>query len=182
MEQLSSEPSPQRNNSANVLYSTDLSGMHTREMPTLSPVTCSEPDFVTVDGDSNDSTFPYRFGAKQPNVPPSSNDLSLPPNPINALATMAVVQVRPTQHDKNYNPQSPEPSEPSPTSTPVMNLSTIDGWETPYSTTDYNTFYSDGEPRRVHWNSPLDETFHSEGEPRRIYLLPVHPRYHRLAR
>ena len=29
-----------------------------------------------------------------------------------------------------------------------MNLSTIEGWETPHKTTDDNTFYSDDEPRR----------------------------------
>ena len=39
VEQLSSEPSPQRNNSQNTLYSTELLMKHTREMPTLSSVT-----------------------------------------------------------------------------------------------------------------------------------------------
>ena len=52
-----------------------------------------------------------------------------------------------------------------------MNLTTIDGWETPQTTTDDNTFYSENQPRRVHWTSPLDEIFHSEGEFRQIYLL-----------
>ena len=52
-----------------------------------------------------------------------------------------------------------------------MKLSTIDGWETPHTTLNDITFYSEDEPRRVYWTSPLDETFHSEGEPRRIYLL-----------
>ena len=53
-----------------------------------------------------------------------------------------------------------------------MNMSTTDGWETPPTTTDDNAFYSEEEPRLVHWNPPLDEIFHSEDEPRRIYLLP----------
>ena len=84
---------------------------------------------------------------------------------------MTVVQRNPTQHGKNYSPQSPEPSEPSPISTPPMNVSIFKSWHTPHSTTDDNTFYSEDEPRRVYWTSPLNETFHSEREPRRIYLL-----------
>ena len=84
---------------------------------------------------------------------------------------MAVFQQNPTQHD-NCNPQSPEPSKPSPTSPTPMKLSTIDGWETPHTTMEDNFFYSEDEPRRVRWTSPLCETLHSEGEPRRIHLLP----------
>ena len=84
---------------------------------------------------------------------------------------MTVVQQKPTQHDAIYSPQSPEPSDPSPISTPPMKLSTIDAFETPHTTMDDNTFYSEDEPRRVYWTSPADETFHSEGEPRQIYLL-----------
>ena len=38
-------------------------------------------------------------------------------------------------------------------------------------TTDDKTFYSEDEPRRVFWTSPLDESFQSEGKPRRVYLL-----------
>ena len=50
-----------------------------------------------------------------------------------------------------------------------MNLSTIEGWETPHTTTDDNTFYpSEGEPRRVYWDLSPDETFDSN-EPRRVY-------------
>ena len=52
-----------------------------------------------------------------------------------------------------------------------MNVSTIDGWETPHTTTDDNTFYSEDEQGRVYWTSPLDETFYSEGEARRNYPL-----------
>ena len=72
-----------------------------------------------------------------------------------------MVLVNPTEdgHDETYSPQSPEPSDPSPISTPSMNLNTIDGWETPHTTTDVNTFCSEDEPRRVHWTSPVDGTF-----------------------
>ena len=49
-----------------------------------------------------------------------------------------------------------------------MNLSTIEGWETPKTTTDDNTINSsDNEPRRVYWDFSPDETFDSN-EPRRV--------------
>ena len=67
--------------------------------------------------------MPYGFGNQQPIVPPSLNDLNLPPNPFNVLATIAVIRV-----DDEYSPQSPEPTIPSPISTPPMNVSTIEGW------------------------------------------------------
>ena len=172
MEQLSSEPSRQRNNSSKFIISTEFWGMHTRHLPALSSIAPPEPNFVTLHDNSNDPTFPYGFGAKQPIVPPSLNDLNLPPNPFILVATMAVFEANPTQPDDNYSPRSPEPSEPSPISTPPMNLSTIDGWENPHTTTDENTFDSEDEPRRVHWISTLDEIFLSEGEPRRFYLPP----------
>ena len=81
---------------------------------------------------------------------------------FNVLATMAVIR-----EDEDYSPQSPEPSDPSPVSTPPMLLSTIEGWETPHTTRDDNTFYSEGGPRRVYWDSPPSETFDSN-EPRQV--------------
>ena len=122
----------------------------------------SEPQIVTIDSDSNEPTIPYGMGNQHPIVPPSLNHLKLPPNPFNVLATMAVI--RP---DEEYNPQSPEPSIPSPIFTPPMNLSTIEGWETTHTTTDDNTFYSEDEPRRVYWDSSSSETFDSK-EPRQV--------------
>ena len=51
---------------------------------------------------------------------------------------------------------------------PPMNLSTIEGWETPHTTTHDNTFCSsENEPRRVYWDFSPDETFDSN-EPRRV--------------
>ena len=91
VEQLSNEPSPQRNNSPNILNSMELSGTHAIETPTISSVASAEPYIVTLDDDSNDPTIPYGFGAQQPIVPPSPNDLNLPPNPFNILAAMTVV-------------------------------------------------------------------------------------------
>ena len=105
-----------------------------------------EPQILTLNDDSNGPTMPYGFRRQLPNIAPSLNDLNLPPNPFNILATMAVVN---NEHDNNYSPQSREPSEPSPISTPPMNVSTFDSWETSHTTTDDNTFYSDDEPRRI---------------------------------
>ena len=92
VEQFSNEPSPQRNNSPKIRNSTEPSGTHTREMAIIFWVATSEPDVVTLDDDSNDPTFPYEFGAQQPIVSPSLNNLNLPPNPFNTLAAMMVVQ------------------------------------------------------------------------------------------
>ena len=93
---------------------------------------------------------------------PSLNDLNLPPNPFNVLATMAVLRV-----DDAHSPHSPEPSISSPISTPPMNVSTIEGWDTRHTTTDDATFYTDDEPRRVYWDISSSETFDSN-EPRNV--------------
>ena len=174
VEQSSSELSPQRHNSPNILNSTEISEQLTARMPSVSTITSPEPYIFTIHDDSNEPTMPYGFGRQLPIVPPSLNDLNLPPNPFNILNTMAVVTQ--TQDDnEQYSPESPEPSLPSPISTPPMNVSAYTSWETPHTTTDDNTFYSEDEPRRVYWTSPLGETFESEEEPRRIYVLSPSP-------
>ena len=105
--------------------------------------------------------MPYGFGRQLPIVPLSLNDLNLPPNSFNILNKMAVVTQTQVDNDE-YSPQSPEPSDPWPVSTPPMNVSTFNSWETPHTTIDDNTFYSEVEPRRVHWISPLYENFDSQ--------------------
>ena len=146
VEQSSPERSPIKNNTPAILNSTQLSGAMETESITIFSVASPEPQIVIIDSDSNEPTFPYAFGTQHPIVPPSLNDLNLPPNLFNVLATMAVIQ-----QDQEDSPQSPEPSDPSPISTPPMNLSTIEGWETPHTTTDDNTFHSsENEPRRVY--------------------------------
>ena len=133
------------------------------EAITISSVASPEPQIVTIDSDSKELTFPYVFGTQHPIVPPSLNDLNLPLNPFSVLATLAVIQ-----QDQEDSPQLPEPSDLSPISRPPMNLSSIQGWETPHNTTDHNTFYSsENEPRRVYWDFSPDETFDSN-EPRRV--------------
>ena len=163
VEHSSPERSPIRNNTPVILNSTQLSGAMDPETITISSVASPEPQIVTIESDSNEPTFPYAFGTQYPIVPPSLNDLNLPANPFSILASMAVMQ----QHQED-SPQSPEPTDPSPISTPPMNISTTDGLETPHNTTDDNTFYSsENEPRRVYWDSSPNETFESN-EPRRV--------------
>ena len=148
VEHSSAESSPIRNNTPASLKSTQLAGAMEKEAIKISSVASPEPQIVTMDSDSNEPTFPYAFGIQHPIVPPNLNDLNLPPNPIKLLATMAVIR-----QDQEDSPQSPEPSDPFPISTPPMNVSTIGGWETPHTTTDDNTFYSsENEPRRVYWD------------------------------
>ena len=137
VEQSSVEVNAFRNNTLAILNSTEVSGAMEREVITISSVASPEPRIVTLDSDSNDPKIPYGFGSQQPIVPPSLNDLNLPPNPFNVLATMAVVQM-----DDAYSPHSLEPSIPSPISTPPMNVSTIEGWDTTHTTTDDATFYT----------------------------------------
>ena len=171
VEQSSPERSPIRHNTPAILNSTQLSGTIDPETITISSVASPEPQIVTIDSDSNEPTFPYAFGAQYPIVPPRLNDLNLPANPFNILTSMAVVQ-----QDQEDSPQSPEPSDPSPISTPPMNISTMSGVETPHTTTDNNTYYysSDNDPRRIYWETSLNETFES-GEPRRVYPSPSPP-------
>ena len=171
VEQSSPERSPIRYNTPAILNSTQLEGAIDPETITISSVASPEPQIVTIDSDSNEPTFPYAFGAQYPIVPPSLNDLNLPANPFNILTSMAVVQ-----QDQEDSPQSPEPSDPSPISTPPMNISTMSGLETPHTTTDDNTYYysSDNDPRRIYWETSLNETFES-GEPRRVYPSPSTP-------
>ena len=163
VDQTSTEGSPLRNNTPAFLNSTEITGAMEREVITISSVASPEPRILTLDSDSNDPTLPYGFGNQQPVVPPSPNDLNLPTNPSNVLATVAVIRV-----DGEYSPQSPEPSIPSPISTPPMNVSTIEGWgDTTHTTTDNDTFNTDDEPRRVCWDISSSDTFDSN-EPRNV--------------
>ena len=154
VEQISIEPSPQRNNSPNILNSTELSEQHTGRMPSVSSIASAEPRIFTIDNKSNEPTMPYGFGRQLPIIPPSLNDLNLRPNLFNILATMAVVNNTEKANDDNYSPQSPEPSELSPISTPPMNVSAFNSWETSYTTSNDDTFYSSNEPRGIYLLPP----------------------------
>ena len=118
VEQSSKYASLPRPNTPIVLNSTEISGNDTCEMISISSLASPEPQIVTIDSDSNEPTMPYGFGRQLSIIPPSLNDLNRQPNPLNVLATMAVVNPTEDGYDQNYSPQSPEPSEPSPISTP----------------------------------------------------------------
>ena len=135
--------------STNILNSIETSHTHSAGMPSVSSIASPEPQILTINDDSNEPTIPYGFGRQLPIVPPGLNDLNLPPNPFNILATMAVVNLIEDAYNDIYSRHSPEPSEPSPISTPPMNVSNFDSWETSHTTTDDNTFYSDDEPQRI---------------------------------
>ena len=87
-----------------------MSGSDTRQMLTISSIASPEQQNVTIDFNSIEP-MPNGFG-QLPIIPPSLNDLNLPPNPFNFLATMVVAKPTAEGHDENYSPQSPEPSEP----------------------------------------------------------------------
>ena len=156
VEQISNEPSPQRNKSPDILNSTELSEHHTARMPSISAIASPETYIFTINDDSNEPTIPYGFGRQLSIAPPSLNGFNLPPNPFNILATMAIANNTEDANNDNYSPQPPEPSQPSPISTPPMNVSAFNSWGTSYTTTD-------------------DDTFHSNDESRRIYFLPPSP-------
>ena len=157
VEQLSDEPSPRKNNSPDTLNSTERSEHHAMRMPSISTIAPPQPHIFTINDDSNEPTIPYGFGRQLPIVPPSLNDLNLPPNPFNILATMAVVHPIQNTHDDNFSPQSPQPSELSSISTPPMNVSAFNNWETSYTSTVDNTSYTSDEPRRVYWDLSSDD-------------------------
>ena len=145
-EQSSGEPSPPRRITPIVLNSTEMSGNNNREMIILSSIASPGPQIVTNYSDWNETTMPYVFKLQLLNNPPSLNDLNLPLNIFHILATRAKAQPTAEEHDQNYSPQSPKSSDPSPLSTPPMNLSTTEGLETPHTTTDDNMLYSHNEP------------------------------------
>ena len=157
VEQSSTEPSPRRNNSPDILNSTERSEHNSIRMPSISSIASPQAHIITINDDSNEPTIPYGFGQQLPIVPPSLNDLNLPPNPFNILATMAVVHPTQSTHDDNYSPQSPELSELSSISTPPMNVSAFRSWETSYTSTDDNTLHTSDEPRRVYWDISSDD-------------------------
>ena len=154
VEQSSNDQNIPRPNTPIVPYSTEISGDDTQEMISISSIASPEPQIVTIDDDSNEPTMPYGFGRQLPIIPLSLNVLNLPPNPFNILATMAVASNTEESNDDNYSPQSPDPSELSPISTPPMNVSAFNSWETSYTTTNDDTFHSSDEPRRIYFFSP----------------------------
>ena len=71
VEQLSDEPSPQRNNSPDILNSTKRSEHQAARMPSISKIASPQPYIFTINDDSNEPTIPYGFGRQLPIVPPA---------------------------------------------------------------------------------------------------------------
>ena len=67
---------------------------------------------------------------QDPIIPHNINDLNLPPNTVNILAKLGVVQPVTRQCDKRDSNFSPVPSELSSFSMAPMNLRTVQGWKT----------------------------------------------------
>ena len=146
--QPSNDPNPPRPNTPILHKSTEMSGNKSREMITKSSIAPHVPQIFTIDSDKKEPTMPFGFGRQLSIIPTDLNDLNLPPNPFETLATMALANHTEEGHDENYSPHSPEPSAPSPISTPPINFGTIEGWEPPHTTKYDNTFYSNDEPKR----------------------------------
>ena len=72
VEMISNEPSPRRNNSPDMLNSTEQSEHHATRMPSISTIASPQPHIFTIDDDSNEPTLPYGFGRQLPVVPPKS--------------------------------------------------------------------------------------------------------------
>ena len=123
-------------------------------MPSISTIASPQPYIFTINDDSNEPTMPYNFARQLPIVHPSLNDLNLPHNPFNILATMAIANSTQEANANSYSPESPDPSIPSSISTTPMNVSAFNSWETSYTTTDNNTFHSSDEPRRIYFLPP----------------------------
>ena len=158
VEHASEEVSPARSNTLAVLNSRQLSGALARGTITISSVVPLEPQ------NDNKIRLQWANGNQHPIESPSLDDSNLPPNPINVLNTIVAIQL-----DKQYSPQSPEPSNPSPISAPPMNLRTIKGFKTPHTTMNDGTFYSQDEPRRVYWDVSSSDSFDSN-EPRPVSI------------
>ena len=141
-----------------MLNSTEQSEHHATRMPSISTIAAPQPYIFRINDDSNEPTIPYDFARQLPIAHPSLNYLKLPPKPFNILATMAIANNTTDAIDDNYSPQSPEPSESPPISTPPMNVSAFNSWETPYKTTDNDTFYSSDKPRRIYFLPPSSES------------------------
>ena len=161
-----------RPNTPIVLNSTEISGDDTPDMISISSIASPEAQIVTIDDDSNEPTMPYGFGRQLPIVPPSLNDLNLPPNPFIVLATMAIANNTQEAKGNNYIPESPDPSVPTSISTPPMKISAFNSLEMSYTSTDDDTFHSSDELRRIYFlpHSPSPPPSHPRRQKRKLSL------------
>ena len=142
VEGLSGEQISRRQNTHELLNSTQLSGALVREIITISSVATPEPQIVSIASNSNEPTIQYGYGRRAPNILPCLNHLNLPLNPCNVMTPkpLAAINERGT-----YAPAADD----SPTSTTTftkseiltssMIVSTVDAWE---RSSDVGAFYS----------------------------------------
>ena len=103
VEESSNDPSLPGPNTPIVFNSTGMPGNDTREMMSISSIASPGPQFVTIDSESIEPTMPNGFEQRLPIIPPSLNDLNLPPNSSTNLATMAIANLTAEGHDENYS-------------------------------------------------------------------------------
>ena len=69
VEQSSTEPSIERQNTSDIFNSTELSEHHVARIPSVSSIASPQPHIITINDDSNEPTMPYGFGRQIPIVP-----------------------------------------------------------------------------------------------------------------
>ena len=143
---------PPRNNIPDIINSTDFSEAHAKEVRTISSVASPEPQIVTIESDSKEPSTTYGYKRQEATIPPSLNDLNQSMKPFNIVTTVSPAstteaQQCPTQYvDSPINPKIFDISD---ISTPPVDISTVDDWQT---SSNIDTFKLD-EPRRLHIDS-----------------------------
>ena len=104
VEESATELSPRRINTPEILNSTELPRESSIEHITLSSLASQEPQRFTIYADSKEPSMPYAYGRQAPIVPPSLNNLNLPANLFNILATMELVHPTAVTNAVSYSP------------------------------------------------------------------------------
>ena len=126
--------------------------------------------------------MPYGFGRKLTFVPAGLDNLNLPSNPFNVLATMAPVNPTEHGHDDNYSPRSLEPCDPSPSQHHLWTWVhlTVGKLRIPPRTRTHfiRRMSQDEYTGPLPWMKPSIP----KANPHESIFCPVHPRRHHLAR
>ena len=103
VERSSAEYSPPRNNTPDILNSTELSGAPAKEAITMSSVNSLGTKIVTLESDSNGPTMPIGYARQQSIIPPSVKNLNLP---INPFKVMTPISPAPITKGQTHPPQT----------------------------------------------------------------------------
>ena len=128
VERSSGEYSPSRNNTPDILNSTELSGAPAKEVITMSSVNSLETQIVTTESDSNGPTRPIGYARQQSIIPPSVKNLYLPINPFKVMTPISPAPITKgqTHHpESNDMPIQEDVFDVSDISTPSMLLSSV---------------------------------------------------------